>query len=321
MMYPLNAYGPLFTVLAPLTLLNPLAPKLLFALAFWMFAAWLVKDFAPSRRLPAWGGLVLLLWLANPYAWIEIALYGHLDVLVGLLCIAAVESRMQERDYAAAGWISAGTLLKFFPGVLVPFLMLDGRRIRWRFLATTLVLGALGMGTACLIWGLSALRPLTFAANREPAQLSIYFFLPGAYAPFDTDFVLFTLEDLATPIMLISLAWLWAWTRRRRFETFSSCVLAATATLLLYKVGFAQYPMVLFVLGAYWFVRDHATLRRRLPLVASFCAYFAWVTYFDYLLYADRSYRIEQWGGLPTFCLGCLLMVSIVRAAPPEVSG
>ena len=153
MRYPLNAYGPLFTLLAPLTLVNPLAPKLLFALAFWTFAAWMVKDFAPSRRVPAWAGLVLLLWIAGPYGWIEIALYGHLDLLVGLLCIAAVEARVRGRDYASAGWISAGTLLKFFPGVLVPFLMLDGRRIRVRFLATTLVLGALGMGAACLIWG------------------------------------------------------------------------------------------------------------------------------------------------------------------------
>lgn len=317
-MYPLNAYGPLFTLLAPLTLLNPLAPKLLFALAFWMFAAWLVKDFAPSRRLPAWAGLILLLWLANPYAWIEIALFGHLDVLVGLLCIAAVECRMQGKDYASAGWISAGTLLKFFPGVLVPFLMLDGRRIRVRFLATTLVLGALGMGTACLIWGLGALRPLMFAANREPAHLSIFRFLTGNHSPIDTDFVFFTLDQAATPILLLTLAWLWTWTRRRRFEMFASCVLVVTVTLLLYKVGFAQYPMVLFVLGVYWFIRDHATLRRRVPLVASFCAYFLWIAHFDYLLSTNQVYRDVEWDGLPTFGLGCLLIASIVRSAPPS---
>lgn len=319
LMYPLNAYGPLFTLLAPLTLLNPLAPKIFFALAFWGFAAWLVMDFAPRRRFPAWAGLILLLWLANPYAWIEIAFFGHLDVLVGLLCIAAVECRMREEDYASAAWISAGTLLKFFPGVLVPFLMLDGPKIRVRFLVTTLALGTLGMGAACLIWGPSPLRPLTFAAIREPAHLSIWRYMTGSHAPFDPDLVFFTLDQAATPVLLIALAWLWTWTRRRSFEMFASCVLVVTVTLLLYKVGFTQYPMVLFVLGAYWFVRDRATLRRRVPLVASYCAYFAWIAYFDVLVCTNRVFRNVDWEGLPTFCLGCLLVASIVRAAPPAV--
>ncbi|APW63410.1 glycosyltransferase family 87 protein [Paludisphaera borealis] len=316
--YPLNAYGPLFTVLAPLTLISPLAPKLACALTFWLFAAWLVKDFAVGRHLPAWAGTALLLWLASPYVWVEIALFGHFDVLVGLLCIGAVEARTRGDDYASAAWISAGTLLKYFPGVLVPFLMLDGQRIRVRFLVTTLILGALGMGTACLIWGPSALRPLTFAVAREPTQLSIFRFLEGPHAPFDRDFFFFTMDELATPILLIALAWLWSWTRRRRFEMFASCVLAVSVTLALYKVGFAQYPMVLFVLGAYWIVRDHATLRRQAPLITVFCAYFAWLGYFDVLMSLDDLYWIMDWAALPSFVLGCLLAISIVRAAPPE---
>jgi len=315
--YPLNAYGPLFTALAPLTLVGPLTPKLLFALAFWLYAAWMIKDVAPSRRFPAWGGLALLLWLANPFAWIEIALYGHYDVLVGLLCIAAVECRLRGRDFASAFWISAGTLLKYFPGVLVPFLMLDGRRIRVRFLVTTLILGALGMGTACLAWGPSALRPLTFAASREPADLSIFRFLVGLRSPLPNDLVFFTIDQIATPILLATLAWLWTWTRRTGLEMFASCVLAVTTTLVLYKVGFPQYSMVLFVLGPYWLVRDHAALRRLPALIAAFCAYFAWVGWFDVLIVRERTFAVAEWAGLVTLVLGGLLAASIVRASPP----
>jgi hypothetical protein len=315
--YPLNAYGPLFTLLAPLTLVGRLTQKMLFAAAYWLYAAWMVKDVAPSRRFPAWGGLLLLLWLANPYAWIEIALFGHYDVLVGLLCIAAVECRLQERDYASAFWISAGTLLKYFPGVLVPFLMLDGRRIRVRFLVTTLILGALGMATAGLIWGPSVLRPLTFAATREPADLSIFRFLIGARSPVPNDLVFFTIDQIATPVLLATLAWLWTWTRRTGFETLASCVLAVTATLVLYKVGFPQYPMVLFVLGPYWFVRDHEALRRRPALIASFCAYFAWVGWFDVLIVKERTFSVSELAGLVTLALGGLLAASIVLASPP----
>lgn len=314
-MYPLNAYGPLFTAFAPLTLINPLAPKLLFAASFWAFGGWLILDFAPSRQLPAWAGLLLLLWVANPYPWIEIAVFGHFDILVGLLCIAAVEGRMREDDLASAAWISAGALLKYFPGVLVPFLMLEGRRIRLPFLAATAAIGLLGMSLACLIWGPAALRPLTFAVSREPAHMSIFRFLVGVHSPFSHEFFFFSFEEMASPVLLMALAWLWSWTRRTGFEMFASCVLAVTVTLVLYKVGFAQYPMALYALGAYWLVRDHATLKHRAPLAAAFCAYFAWVMYFDVLLWEEKVYPLIDWAGLVTFALGGLLVVSIVRAA------
>ena len=99
---------------------------------------------------------------------------------------------------------------------------------------------------------------------------------------------------------------------------FASCVLAITTTLVLYKVGFAQYPMVLLVLGVYWLVRDHATLRRRGLLVASFTAYFAWLAWFDVLLALHRAEDVFLWVGAPTFLLGCGLLALIVLAAPPS---
>ena len=41
------------------------------------------------------------------------------------------------------------------------------------------------------------------------------------------------------------------------------------------------------------------------------------MTYFDILLCANRVYVVIEWAGLVTLTLGGLLMVSIVRAAPP----
>src|SRR5262249_7116569 len=46
---PINAYGPLFNVLAPLVWVNPLANKLLFAFSYLVYVVWLIKDFAPRR--------------------------------------------------------------------------------------------------------------------------------------------------------------------------------------------------------------------------------------------------------------------------------
>ncbi len=130
--YPMNAYGPLFNIFALAAWLNPLFPKLLFAAAYLAFANWLILDSckaSPRSSLP-WPLLVLWFWM--PYCWVEIAEFGHFDVLVGLLCVAAVEARVRQRDVAAGVFLGLGVLLKLMPIVLLPFLVLDGRRLRCR---------------------------------------------------------------------------------------------------------------------------------------------------------------------------------------------
>lgn len=324
--YPLNAYGPLFLALAPLWHLNPLAPKLALAFAHWAFVAWLVKRLGPSRGMPGWAGLALLVWHANPYVWVEIAIFGHFDVLVGLLCIAAVEARRRSRDAESAGWLAAGALLKFLPGVLAPFLALEKGRVRLGYLVGTAALFVAGMTAACLAWGWSPLRPFAFAAGRESAHLSIFRFLRGPHSPIGRDTLFFSPDQWATPILLLALYKAWSWSRRVEFETAAACVLAIAVTVLLYKVGFPQYAMVLFLMGSYWLVADHDRLRHRLPLIASFCAYFAWIGYFDVLMVQERIAWMLEWVGAPTFVLGCLLVVSILFAGPrlraeePEVT-
>jgi|GEM_PF-867176 len=314
--YPLNAYGPFFLALAPLWSLNPLAPKLVFAFAHWAFVAWLIKRLGPSRGLPGWAGLAFLLWHANPYTWVEIAIYGHFDVLVGLLCIAAIEARRRSRDAASVGWLSAGVLLKFLPGVLAPFLSLEKGRVRLGYLAGATALFVAGMSAACLVWGWSPLRPLAFAAGRESAHLSIFRFLRGPHSPIGRDTLFFSPDQWATPILLAALYKAWSWSRRVEFETAASCVLAVAVTLLLYKVGFPQYAMALFVMGSYWLAADHDRLRNRLPLIAAFFAYFAWIACFDVLMVMDRLGPIVEWVGAPTFALGCLLVAAIVCSGP-----
>jgi len=314
--YPLNAYGPLYIVLAPLTLINPLTPKLVFAFAYWLFVAWLVKRLGPSGGLPAWVGPVLLVWHANPFAWVEIAIFGHFDVLVGLLCLAAIEARRRSRNAESAVWLASGVLLKFLPGILAPFLALDKGRVRLGYLAATAALVVVGMSAVCLVWGWSPLRPLAFAVGRESAYLSIFQFLRGPYSPFDRDTLFFSTDQWATPILLAALYKAWSWTREVHFETAAACVLAVAVTLALYKVGFPQYYMVLFLMGSYWLVADHERLSNRLPLIASFCAYFAWIAYFDTLIYMGRIGPMSDWVGAPTFLLATLLIVSILRSGP-----
>lgn len=307
--YPLNAYGPFFNILAIPTIWHPLGPKLVFAAAYCFFIAHLVLVVG-GRTLPPWVRLTAALWFFSPYPVVEIALMGHFDVLVALLAIAAIETRARERWGASAGWLASAVLLKYYPGVLAPFLALDRGRVRWRYVVASGGLSLTGLGVAWLIWGSSVGRPLWLAVERQSMFLSIFRFLRGTHSPVGRDTLGFTPDEYATPLMLIALYKAWQWSRRNEVSPRAAATLAAATTLSLYKVGFPQYYMILFLGAADWFVSEFATIRHRLPLVAAYVGVFGWIGWFDQLIVRRDPAPLDDWVGLPTF----ILMVSLIAA-------
>ena len=79
--------------------------------------------------------------------------------------------------------------------------------------------------------------------------------------------------------------------------------------------------MVLFVLASYWMMSTRGTIRGKIPLWIALGCYFGWLSIFDViLLRTDIDFRgMQEWIGLPTFLLGCFLLVSIVSIA--SISG
>ena len=313
--YPLNAYGPLFNALAPLAWVNPLAPKLLTALAYLLF----VVDFlgrVASRR----AGVIALAYLFGPYFWVEIAYYGHLDVLVALACVFAVRARLGGRDLASGVLLGLGVLLKFLPVVLLPALMFEGRRPRIRVAlgAAGVIVGGLAISVAA--WGASTFRPLAFAAARGPALLSIFRFLAGRYSPLRPVLDPAALARSHAPILAIALLAVALVGFRRRADASTSAVAAALATTLAYKVGFPQYQMLLFLLLPDWAALHRRTPATDRPLGLAACAYLGWISAFD-VLYAAAGgvltpghpwYWLDEVVGLPTFVLGGALLVGLL---------
>jgi hypothetical protein len=318
--YPMNAYGPLFNIFAIPALVNPLLPKLLFAGAYLVFAVSLIKDRGKDRLQAGLVWPLLVVWFWMPYCWVELANFGHFDVLVGLLCAAAVEARVRQRDVISGICLGLGVLLKFMPIVLLPFLILDRGRPRYRLLSAAAVTIALGLGASVLLWGPATFRPLIFAAGRSSHHLSIYRFLKGYYSPlqwlnFNED------PDQAAPVfMLMALLWAWLLVRKRMIEPAPAAVLAVLVTLMFYQVGFAQYHMVLFVLASHWMMSARGAIKEAIPVWIALGCYFGWLSIFDVLLSTTNiDYMgIQELIGLPTFLLGCLVLVSIVRS--PSIS-
>jgi hypothetical protein len=313
---PINAYGPLFNLLAVLTWINPLAPKLVFAWAYVLFAAWQTRDLA-DRHPGVLRLLGVFAWFWNPFAWVEIAHFGHFDILVALASLAAVRARARDRDILSGVCLGLGVLLKYIPIVLLPFLILDVGRFRFRLLLAALVTIGLGLGLSYEVWGTATFRPLAYAATRASTRLSIFKFLQGRYSPLQGVVYPVQIDSWSTLIQFLALLRAWSWCRLKGIDPAASAVLAVLTTLLFYRVGFPQYQMVLFVLISDWVIRDTGRLHGALPLVVAAGIYFGWLAFFDVLdcLISVGYNWIEDSVGLPTFVLGSVLVACVVRSA------
>ena len=114
-----------------------------------------------------------------PYCWIEITNFGHFDVLVGLLCAAAVEVRVPSTRCGLRSIFGSGRLAQVHADRDLALSDPGSRAARYRLLSAAAVTIALGFGASLLLWGPSTFRPLIFAAGRSSHHLSIYRFLKG----------------------------------------------------------------------------------------------------------------------------------------------
>ena len=153
--FPKNPYGPLFNIFAPLTLASIYLPKIIFVLVDFHFFRLL------ARRLN-WNRKLFLLFF-SPFLAIEVIVNGHMDSLVGALCIAAF---LTSNEWAAASSLAAAMLLKFYPALLIPMffgLRKNGRATRTVALSLLLVFC---LGLAYALWGKEIFTPFRTNATR-----------------------------------------------------------------------------------------------------------------------------------------------------------
>jgi Glycosyltransferase family 87 len=319
--YGLNAYGPLFNVLAPLAWLNPLANKLLFALAYLLYIIWLIKDFAPRQGFVALSRPWVGLWLLNPFPWEQIAWFGYFDVLVALACVAAVHSLVTSKDGASGTYLALGILLKYMPIVILPFLVFSKRLFHFRLLTFCVGVVILGLIVSVLAWGTSTFLPLRFAATRAP-KWSIYTVLASTHSPLQSFLDSPNVDWLEKPLLLIAGLAMFTWCILRQIEAALSSALAILVTLLFYRIGYANYQMVLFLLISYWVVSDQKKFKEPSVLAALLVGYFGFLAIVDFdfwsglFLPTSIQSSIKFLFVLIQFLLGCALLVGLIRVRP-----
>jgi hypothetical protein len=317
----INAYGPLFNVLAPFVWVNPLANKLLFASAYLAFVIWLIKDFGARRGLSVLSWPVVVFWLINPFPWVEIAYYGQFDVIVAVACVAAVHGQVRGRDVFSGACLAIGVLLKYLPIVILPFLVFGQGRFRIRLLISCAALVISGLAVSVLVWGTSTFLPLTLAAVRGQDS-SIYRLLASAQWWIRPFWDLPNLDRLKLPVLATSGIAVFAWCMARRTSPALSSALAILVTLLAYWVGFINYQMVFFCLISYWAVSEWTQIRELPLLTATLIGYFGVLASLDIAVWLG----IEDYGSASTasillkFLMGCAVLARLLQFSARQTS-
>ena len=255
--FTFNAYGPLFNALALPGSVAWLLPKVLFCLVHSLCAIAMLRAAERATRALKgrhfWVPWVVVGFFWSPFFWCEIAWCGNFDILVGALILAAVVNACREHGARSGAFLSAGILLKYYPCMLLPFLVIQPRTFRWKLAVATTILTLAGLASSVAVWGLSTFEPFTFNARRPSTLLSVFSFLRGAYSPLR----LWTPEPdvdwLSLPSTAVAILTVLALSMVRRIDLPSASLAAMTATLACYKVGNTQYQMTLFLLAALWY--------------------------------------------------------------------
>ncbi len=325
-----NAYGPLYNLLALPYRIDPFLPKLLMVFA-WMWAALCLIRLALKRAdrpaIHAW--LTAAFMLLGPALALLIAHYGYFDILPAGLCLVALHLRLQKRDTLSAAALAGAVLLKYYPIALLPFLMLDRRRLRIRLGVWCVVFVGLGMLASGWVWGESTLHPLTFAGERPSKWLSIFRFLRGPYSPLSLWMENPDADHLSLPALVLftGATWLVCWWRR--VPLAPACVAGIAVALQFYKVGHIQFQILLMLLILYWLVTGGLLSRENRPALVAVIAYLLWLTVFVCVYVVlrrvsreDVFISIRDYPGLIGLIMTLWLAVAAIKSPkPPDHEG
>jgi len=316
--FPLNAYGPLFGLLAFPAAWSILVPKVFFASVYLFLLASLLPDSRTAGSRLQFG--LILVAVTTPWFWLEVVWYGHFDTLTAVLCIAAVALARRGLDAASGACVGLGFLLKLFPVLLLPFLGVWGRRLRPVLITSGVVTIVLGIGASVSVWGTSTFTPLRTNAARGSCFLSVSYYLRGPYSPFYSLTNRYDWDELSmfcfafVGLLLFAAAWWY------RFDVVTKATLVLLSPLVFYKAGLPQYHTNVAGLLLYYSLVWPGLPTRDRRLKTAILAYLGYLTAVncvyvvtDFWVTRSRWSVLADVVGLPAFLIGIWLVYELVR--------
>jgi uncharacterized membrane protein len=320
-----NAYGPLYNLIAYLYDFEKYLPKLLFVFVWFTCAFGLIRG-ALLAHLPAKQCRLMTGVLVSPLFFIQVALFGTFDVLVGFFCLLALWSATRDRQLWAGAALSTAVFLKFYPVVLLPALVVTSTKKQ----VVRLAIGFVAVGSAVMAftlraWGTSFLEPLIFAEDRDAKGASIFRYLDGDYSPLRILDLSVNVSRSSHIVLVIAFSVCLFAIYRLKIHRSVACVFALLVTLMFYRVGHSQFQIPLILLMMYMLidqplaVRSRTFMRRMIIYIGFYNVLAVGYVVTGYLEGAlDNGYSgswefVRDLSGLPAFIFAGALALAILR--------
>ena len=323
---PRNAYGPLYNALALFYAIHPLAPKVLFCMAWIGTSAWLIKVLGKSHgKQPLIMLAVLLFLFINPFFFVTIAEHGIFDILPAICLLGALVYKNRQQLFLSGIILGLGILLKYYPIFLLPFLMINGRKIQLKPLLSCLVTVISGFIISYAIWGMSTFSPILFAGERVSKLISIFRFLRGKLSPLQLITNQPNLDEYSLIAIVLTVSFVIILTWFRNIEITLAGAIGMLTALTFYKVGHPQFYACLYFMIPFWYATSVLPETKQLKILLPSGILLIWIAILQ-LAYSisaigtDKGvgFRVLPWGhlreiiGLPSFLLACWAILSAI---------
>lgn len=324
-----NAYGPVHSALAVLYSWHINLPRLLFVLL------WLISSFGiatlinKNEHLPKEHKYFLYFTLfLSPLFWVFVVRYGTNDILMAFFVLAAIALFQEKKDIVSGFFMAVAIAVKFIPIMMVPFLVLTKKRIRWRFAFSLAITTVVIFGVSYLLWGNNIFYPFQMAGERPSKILSIFRFLRGELSPLRVVVDHPDLDWMSVYFSILSVLIFFFAHIKYGLKRVLSSIIALGFLLMFYKVGHHQFYITLIMLIVLWISSDYKQIVDASVDLTAVYIFIIWIAFVSFLYVLTEGYAGTNWReifGLPTFIITGWMLFSLcqyswktaVPATPP----
>tara|TARA_B100000674_G_scaffold345633_1_gene289212 strand:+ start:273 stop:1403 length:1131 start_codon:yes stop_codon:yes gene_type:complete len=236
-----HSYGPLHLFFAFIFNLNPLLPKIIYGILFSIFQIFLFL-----KLLKLEDKFLLLFYISIPCNFLIIAtvyFYGINDSIVAFFLFFSLIFKLDKKDLLSGIFLSVSILTKIYPILLVPFFILERKKINIKLLFSLIVSLIVIMLISFYFFGNKLiLDPFMFGAARDPKLLSI---LASLSYDFPESLIVKKLIENNSFIVLVSTLMTIIFCLIKQTRILVSLILTYLTILITYKVGHMQFYLPL----------------------------------------------------------------------------
>jgi Gpi18-like mannosyltransferase len=326
-----NGYGPLYIPLAYLYQIDTHLPRLLFTILWFLTGGFLVYK---AYKNPSLGvGTRLAIWsflFINPFFFSFYVFYGNNEIVVAFFLVLGIHFLRKNQEIPAGIMFGLGTLFKFIPIFIIPFLFFGERKIRALFFIWFVLTFSIGYEISWLLWDQEILEPFIFGTGRPAKFMSIFRHLESDYSLLRVFFDNPDPARFSFPLMLLALFGLFLFHLRHRMSILVTATTVLTLCYTFYKVNHLQFHTNILVLFVFWYIVDYQQINKTQTSLAPMYWYVGIVSgmqfFYVYFRYMDVNFdALRDIIGLPFFfvcswTVGRFLEYTLnLRKKPPVV--